>query len=329
MGVVLEGVPAGDAVRVLALAEQLGLADRIGLIVELLPEQADLRVRVHAAQALVQQGQHAAGAGRGVIHSANRVAGEDVVVRGREQIHQELHRVSRGEVLARGLVGGGGEAADQVLEEGAHLRVGDGFRGEVDGGELLQDQEEAVVLVQLGDRLVELVVGEQVRHVLGEPVHVGQQVRAEQVRLLQDAVQGEGAEVVERQARAGLHQVVQDEVRMPLGRQLREELPVRGHDRLHAAQDGEREDERAVLVRLEHAPELIRDPPHEVREVLGRAVGRRGSAARGGGGHGVLRMVGAGRWTGPIPTPQRPDRATDHTQPHLPMLCAREYARVW
>ena len=53
----------------------------------------------------------------------------------------------------------------------------------------------------------------------------------------------------------------------------RENEPVRGHDRLHAAQDGERKDERAVLIRLEHAPELIRDPPHEVREVLGRGHG--------------------------------------------------------
>ena len=42
------------------------------------------------------------------------------------------------------------------------------------------------------------------------------------------------------------------------------------HRAVQAPQDREREDDTAVLVRLVHAAELVRDPPHEVAELAQR-----------------------------------------------------------
>src|SRR5690606_32803464 len=61
-------------------------------------------------------------------------------------------------------IGGFGELADQVLEHQAHLGVADGFRVQVDAGELLRHQVQQVGLVELNQPIGE---GEVLEHLAG------------------------------------------------------------------------------------------------------------------------------------------------------------------
>jgi hypothetical protein len=107
-------------------------------------------------------------------------------------------------VFTGGLVGGFGELADQVLEQVAHLGVGDRRGVQVDLGELGDHQEKPVLLRQSGDLVLEL---EPLEHVdVGrEPVDVVDQVRPEPVGVLGQPRQVELGGVVEAQPVAGLH----------------------------------------------------------------------------------------------------------------------------
>src|SRR5690625_2656221 len=62
-----ERVALTDIGRVLTGDQQVGLADRVGALVDLLPEQRRRRVRAEAAQVLVGNAEHAAGADRRVV----------------------------------------------------------------------------------------------------------------------------------------------------------------------------------------------------------------------------------------------------------------------
>ena len=124
-GVVGEGGvlrAAHDVVRGLALAleQEVGLADRIGLGVDLLAVEVggDLlaALRGELAQRLLGHGQHAAGAAGPVIEQVG--AGLDLVRDGQEdELRHQPHGVARGPVLARLLVVLLVEAAHQLLED--------------------------------------------------------------------------------------------------------------------------------------------------------------------------------------------------------------------
>jgi len=59
-----------------------------------------------------------------------------------------------------------GKAPEQLLEDLSHGMVVDRLRMQVHGGELLDEQEQPVVLMQLLHRLVELEILDDVVHVL-------------------------------------------------------------------------------------------------------------------------------------------------------------------
>ena len=116
---------ADDVVRRLALAleQQVGLADGVGLGVDLLAVEVggDLLAVLlgELLERLLGHGQHAAGAAGAVVEQVG--AGLDLVGDGQEdQLRHELDGVARRPVLAGLLVVLLVEAADQLLEDRAH-----------------------------------------------------------------------------------------------------------------------------------------------------------------------------------------------------------------
>ena len=130
-GVVGQGGVLGTAHDVVgrlafALQEQVGLADRVGLGVDLLAVQ----VRGHLLAALLGErlqrllghGQHSAGPARAVVEQVG--AGRDLVGhRQEDEVGHQLHGVARRPVLAGLLVVLLVEASHQLLEDRAHAVV--------------------------------------------------------------------------------------------------------------------------------------------------------------------------------------------------------------
>ncbi len=109
-----ERVAVDDVRRVLGVLEQhVRAAHRVGLGVKLLPVDLQAGVRVALAQVLLGDREHPAGAARRVEHGLHRAGlAEQVVVLDEEEVHHQLDHLARREVLAGGLVGELGEAAD-------------------------------------------------------------------------------------------------------------------------------------------------------------------------------------------------------------------------
>jgi hypothetical protein len=183
-----------------ALQQQVGLADGVGFVADFLPEQVDgdfLAVVVgQFVQGFLGHGQHAAGAAGAVVEQIG--AGLDAVGHGQEQqLGHELDHVARREVLARLFVVLFVEAADQLLEHGAHavvvqrrqldaaIRVLHGQRREVDLGveEVLDQVAQDVGIDQLLDLVAEIELGEDFLHVGRETVEVGDEVVAQALPL--------------------------------------------------------------------------------------------------------------------------------------------------
>ena len=197
-GVVGERVAEGDVGRVMALGQQVGLADRVRLRVVLLAVQAQLRVRVLREQVLLRQGKHAAGARGGVVQRADDAGlGQVDVLLGEEQVDQQPDRVPRCVVVAGSLVRGLVELADDVLERIAHVGVGHDFRMQVDGFEGCEDLAQETRLLQSEDLLLEVEVLEHV-DIGGEPVDVVGEVVRQPVGVFQQVGERVVRGVVER-----------------------------------------------------------------------------------------------------------------------------------
>ena len=191
-----------------------------------------------------------------------------VVVLDEEQVHHEPDDLARGEVLSGGLVGELGELADELLEDRAHLRVADGVGVEVDVGELLGDEVEQLGLGEPVDLGVELEALEDVAHRGREGLHVGAQVLADVVLVAHELLQVERRRVVEELA--GLPQ--QEGLGVQPGLLARGQLGEHGglggfEHAVEAAQDGERQDDLAVLGLLVVAAQQIGDGPDEGGEI--------------------------------------------------------------
>ena len=265
-GVFGEGVAEGDVVDVLALDDHVGLADRVRGVVVVLPVQAQLDARVQRTEVLVGDGQHAAGAGSGVVdrphHSRLR---EGVVVEREQQLDHELDDFARGVVVARRLVGLLVREPDQLLEHQAHLDVADRARMEVGLRELLGHCEQLVLLGQFVERLVELEALEDVPHVGGEPRQVRTEVRAKILRVGDELGEVERGGVVELVPGRlleldRLHQLGE---RPDALRGLEHGRLRVGEDCVQAAEHRERQDDGPILGGLERAAEGLRDVPDE------------------------------------------------------------------
>ena len=117
--------------------------------------------------------EEAAGACGGVVDGADDARlGQGVVILHKDEGGGEAHDVTRGEVLPCGLVGAFRESADQLLEDEAHVVVGNRGRAEVDGPHLLHDLKEEIGVAQLADEFGELEMLEDLAGVPGEALHV-------------------------------------------------------------------------------------------------------------------------------------------------------------
>jgi hypothetical protein len=287
VAVVTEAVAARDVAGVLGLQEHVGFADAVALVIELLAEDLEVGVGVEREEVVLRDREHAAGAARGVVeglHDALRA--QDVVVAREEQVDHQADDLARGEVLTRGLVGLLREAPDQVLEDRAHHVVRHDLGMQVDLGEALHHEEENVRLVELGDLLGQLeALEEDLADVLGEALDVGEQVRGEVVRIVEQPPEVELADVVEVHARQPLEdgrdvlQLATLNLRVP-----RKHLLLAGLEHaVEPPQHREGQDDLAEVVLFEVAPQQIRDGPQEGRslreglELLGRG---RGSGVR-------------------------------------------------
>ena len=188
-----EGVAEDDVGDVLTLDEHVGLADGIGLGVELLAVYHEAGVGIQAGEVLLGHAEHAASAGGGVVEGADHTGlGQGFVVLDEEKIDHEADDFARGEVFAGGFVGELGELADEFLEHGAHLGIADGVGVEVDGGKLFGDEVEEAGLGQAVDLGVEIEALKDVTHGGREGVHVGAQVFADVVLVAHELFRSRG-----------------------------------------------------------------------------------------------------------------------------------------
>lgn len=116
------------------------------------------------------------------------VAGE-VFLRREEEIDHELDRLALGEVLPGLLVGLLRADSDEFLEDVSHLGVVHAARRQVDGGELLDDEEEQVFLGHFRDLRVEAETLHDVADVGREAVEIAVEVRRELVGIIEQAVE--------------------------------------------------------------------------------------------------------------------------------------------
>ena len=264
-----KGVAEDDVGDVLPLDEHVGLADGVGLGVQLLAIHNQPGVGIQAGEVLARDAQHAAGAGGGIVEAAHHAGlRQSVVVLNEEEIHHEPDDFARSEVLPGGLIGKLGELADEFLEDRAHLRIAHDLGVEVDVGELFRDKVEQAGLRQLVDLRVKLEALEDVPHRRRERLHVGAQILADVVLVAHELFQVERRGVVEELA--GFPQ--EEGLRIQPGglafRLLRQDGVFGGlQHAVQTAQDGEREDDFAILRLLVVATKQIGDRPDEGGEV--------------------------------------------------------------
>ena len=149
-------------------------------------------------------GQEAAGAGGRVVHGDDLARGDLLLLVGEQQRRGQVHDVARGEVLTGSVVGGFGEAADQLLEDQAHLVVAVGLGAEVRAGKALDDLVKQVGVVELFQEVLEAEVLEDLPRRRTEVLDVVIQVV--QHLVLAQAGQVHGRGVVELQSACGLLQ---------------------------------------------------------------------------------------------------------------------------
>lgn len=270
MAIIRQGVAENDVADVLPLDQHVRLADGVGLRVQLLPVHDEGCLVVVLRKVLVGCREHPACACRGVVdrpyHTGFR---EDLVVFHEEEIDHEADDLAGGEVLTGRLVGEFGEPADEFLEDEAHLMVVHLAGVEVDPGELLSDliqQPRLRQLVQLNGELESL---EDVPHVRREALDVGIEVLADVVLVAHELAHVEGRDVVEGLASLAEHERLRVEPLGRLGRMFRQDGILRRlQHTIEPPQDGEGEDDLAVVGLLVVASKEVCDRPDEGRKGL-------------------------------------------------------------
>jgi hypothetical protein len=165
MAVVIERVALDDVRRVLALEHHVRATDGVGLLVQLLPEDLEPRLRVELPEVVLGHGEHPAGPAGGVEERLDDPRfPEHLVVLDEEQVDHEPDHLARGEVLSGRLVRELRELPDELLVQVAHLHVRDDVRMQVDLRELRDDEVEQVRAFEPGDLGIE---AELVDHVAG------------------------------------------------------------------------------------------------------------------------------------------------------------------
>ena len=195
--VVGQGVAEPHVVGVSAADHHVGLGNGEGGGVELLAEAGDLDIGVQIVDTLLHAGKHLAGAHGHVVDGDVALLRQIGV--GEQQVRHEIDDVAAGEVGSRHLAEAFREAPHQVLEDVAAVHGADLVRAQIALGavELLDDQVQRVAVHHALDHAVELELGQHVLHVGGEAGQIVAEVAFDVVRIGQESVEGELADVVE------------------------------------------------------------------------------------------------------------------------------------
>ena len=270
-----------------------------GLGIEFLPVEEDLGLGFDLLDAVLGEGQHAAGAAAAVIDGAGHaLATGQVGIKRKDQIHHEADDLTRGEVLTGVLVQRFIELPQQMLEDIPHLVVGHGGGAEVHLALLIEALHEQVKQpgpLQIADGVVEVEGGEDFPDVRGEAHDILPEVQRQMGVIVEEAFVVELGGVVEGVARRAAQLPVAVLQPLLLQRVLRlQHLGLGGLQRVvETAQDGEREDDFLKLALLESAVEQIGNRPEEADDVV----------EFGGFDHGIRRFSESGweiwkRWSG-------------------------------
>ena len=184
-----QGRPLGtthEVVRRLAVAleDEVGFRDGVGLGVDLLPIQVRGDLLAQRAgellERLLSDSQHAAGTHRPVVEAV-RARGNPVSDRLEHEAGHQPHRVTWRPVLTRFLVVVLVEPAHQLFEHGAHAVVVQARRGKIEVGraELLDERSQGICFGELGKLVAKVEVLDDLLHVRGEAVEVRLEVLAE------------------------------------------------------------------------------------------------------------------------------------------------------
>jgi hypothetical protein len=203
--VVAQGAAEANVVGIAAVAaleKEVGLADSERFGFDLLAKQIDVGGGAQLEDAFLGDGEHAAAAATGIIDARDEMfAGKHRFVGRGEQVDHQANDFAWGEVLAGVLVERLVELTNQLLEDIAHVEVGDALGVQIDVLEALQHLEQQSVLVELADGVVEVEALQHLAHVGGEAVEVDAQVAGQAGEVGEQAIEVERRGVVEGKAR--------------------------------------------------------------------------------------------------------------------------------
>lgn len=280
--------------RTFALQKQIGLADGVGFVADLLAKQVNGNLLAmllgQRVQHFLGHGQHAAGAATTVVERIG--AGLNALGhRQKQQLGHELHHVARGEVLARLFVVVFVETADQLLEHRAHAVVVQ--RRQLDAAvgilhrqrrkidlrveEVFNQVTENMGIHQLLDLVAEVELAEDLLHVGRETVQIRNEVITQTLpcRAGLELGQREYRDVVKRLTRRHTqravllsHLVGVEELFAFQHRLLR-----RFEYSVKPSQHGERQDHVAVFAaHIDITQAVVSDVPDEVGNPLDLAL---------------------------------------------------------
>ena len=184
-----------------------------------------------------------------------------------QQVGHQVDDVPAGEVRPGLLAEGLGEAAHQILEDVAAVHRADPVGTEVSLGaaELLNGEIERVALHHAPDNGVEIELRKHVLYVGGEPGEVVAEVGLDVLRIGQQLVKGELARIVKLVAGGAREETVDHGQALHAFVGVLHRLPGGQQAVVKALNDRHRQDDEAVLVRLERAPKHVRHVPDHGR----------------------------------------------------------------
>lgn len=259
--VIGEGVTKPHIVGITSPDHHVGLGDGVGGRVQLLSKAGHFNLRIEIVDAFLHAGQHLGGAHCHVIDGD--IPGLAQIGVGQEDVGHQVDNVPAGKVGPSLLVIGLGEALHQILENVAAVHGTDLVRAEIAfrRGKLLDDQVEGIAVHHPLDDIVKVELGKHVLDVGREPGKVVPEVGLNIVRVGQQQIKGELADVVKLVAGRTGQETVNDCQLLHL-RILLLHSGIGGQKAvMEPFHHRHREDYKAVLVGLEIAKEGVGDVP--------------------------------------------------------------------
>src|SRR5262245_49770344 len=146
---------------------QVRFAYRKGFGIHLLAEEVDLSLGIDLLDMFFGNGEHATGAATGITDGTdNMILAQRVLVLGEEEVDHEANNFPWCKVFPRIFVQRLIKLADQLLEDIAHLDIGDDVGMQINIFEAFQDQEEQASLIELADGILKVKFLQDLAHVV-------------------------------------------------------------------------------------------------------------------------------------------------------------------